>query len=98
MPRAASALFDALGASGTSQALSLDRHWRNARTVGSHNPVIYKQRIVGDAAVNGTEPVYLWDVGVSAGGATDAAGGATDQATTESAGQEQDAAREAVRA
>ena len=98
VPRAASALFDALGASGTSQALSLDRHWRNARTVGSHNPVIYKQRIIGDAAVNGTDPVYLWDVGVSAGGATDAAGGATDQATTESAGQEQDAAREALRA
>jgi hypothetical protein len=67
--------------------------------VGSHNPVIYKQRIIGDAAVNGTDPVYLWDVGVSAGGATDAAAGeATDQATAESAGQEQDAAREAVRA
>lgn len=65
VPRAVSRLFDALGASGTSTDRSLDRHWRNARTVASHNPVIYKQRIVGDAAVNGADPVHLWDVGVA---------------------------------
>ena len=95
VPRAASALFDALGASGTSQALSLDRHWRNARTVGSHNPVIYKQRIIGDAAVNDTDPVYLWDVGVSAPEATDET---TDQATDESVRRDQSAEREPVHA
>jgi len=26
----------------------LDRHWRNARTAASHNPLIYKECIVGD--------------------------------------------------
>jgi alkylation response protein AidB-like acyl-CoA dehydrogenase len=56
-------LFDALGASATDRAMSLDRHWRNARTISSHNPLIYKQRIVGDYAVNGTPPPMFWLVG-----------------------------------
>lgn len=60
---AASVLFDALGASATDTAAALDRHWRNARTVRSHNPVPFKARIVGDAVVNGTEPPYEWYVG-----------------------------------
>ena len=34
----------------------LDRHWRNARTLASHNPVIYRDRIVGDYVLNGTSP------------------------------------------
>lgn len=72
VPESVSRLFNALGASGTSEALALDRHWRNARTVGSHNPVVYKQRIIGDSAVNGTEPVYLWDVGIDTGSAGEA--------------------------
>lgn len=59
----ASLLFDALGASATSTAAALDRHWRNARTVRSHNPVVFKARIIGDALVNGTEPPYEWYVG-----------------------------------
>jgi alkylation response protein AidB-like acyl-CoA dehydrogenase len=60
---AASLLFDGLGASATDAAAALDRHWRNARTVRSHNPVPYKARIVGDALVNGAEPPYEWYVG-----------------------------------
>ncbi|MCB8882606.1 acyl-CoA dehydrogenase family protein [Acidisoma cellulosilytica] len=56
-------LFDALGASATIRATALDRHWRNARTLSSHNPLIYKQRIVGDYAVNGTTPPAFWMVG-----------------------------------
>ena len=32
---------------------ALDRHWRNARTVSSHNPLVYKARIVGDWVING---------------------------------------------
>jgi alkylation response protein AidB-like acyl-CoA dehydrogenase len=56
-------LFDALGASATDRASALDRHWRNARTLSSHNPLIYKQRIVGDYAVNGTTPPAFWMVG-----------------------------------
>ncbi|ORA39922.1 acyl-CoA dehydrogenase family protein [Mycobacterium aquaticum] len=55
--RATTRVFDALGASGVSEQLGLDRHWRNARTLASHNPVVYKARILGDWFVNGTDPV-----------------------------------------
>ncbi|MCI0995955.1 acyl-CoA dehydrogenase family protein [Pseudomonas corrugata] len=61
--RATSDLFNALGASATSTAKALDRHWRNARTAASHNPLIYKERIIGDWAINGTEPPYVWQIG-----------------------------------
>lgn len=61
--RATTALFNALGASDVREGKSLDRHWRNARTVSSHNPVIYKARIVGDWAINGTEPPFVWQIG-----------------------------------
>ncbi|MNI33291.1 Dibenzothiophene desulfurization enzyme C [compost metagenome] len=61
--RATSQLFNALGASDVREGKALDRHWRNARTVSSHNPVIYKARIVGDWAINGTEPPYVWQIG-----------------------------------
>lgn len=60
---AASLLFDALGASATDAAHALDRHWRNARTVRSHNPIAFKARIVGDVLVNDAEPPYEWYVG-----------------------------------
>ena len=50
-------VFDALGASGTYETLRLDRHWRNARTLASHNPRIYQERIIGDWLVNGANPV-----------------------------------------
>lgn len=58
-------LFDALGASATLKPLALDRFWRNVRTLSSHNPRIYKDRIVGDFAVNGTLPPYQWRIGVA---------------------------------
>ena len=54
---ATTTVFDALGASGVSTDLALDRHWRNARTLASHNPRVYKARIIGDWLVNGTDPV-----------------------------------------
>jgi alkylation response protein AidB-like acyl-CoA dehydrogenase len=62
---ATASLFDALGASATSLSKSLDRHWRNARTITSHNPRIYKDRIVGDFVVNGTPPPFQWRIGQS---------------------------------
>lgn len=65
--RAASQFFNGLGASAASTSQSLDRHWRNARTVASHNPVIYKARIVGDWHINGTEPPYVWQIGAGPG-------------------------------
>jgi alkylation response protein AidB-like acyl-CoA dehydrogenase len=55
--RATTAIFDALGASGVSEQLGLDRHWRNARTLASHNPRVYKARIVGDWLINGKDPL-----------------------------------------
>ena len=56
-------LFNTLGASATSEKKQLDRHWRNARTAASHNPLIYKERIIGDWEVNGSEPPYVWQIG-----------------------------------
>ena len=61
--RATSDLFNALSASATSTGKALDRHWRNARTAASHNPLIYKERIIGDWEINNTEPPYVWQIG-----------------------------------
>jgi alkylation response protein AidB-like acyl-CoA dehydrogenase len=55
--QATTTVFDALGASGVSEDLLLDRHWRNARTLASHNPRVYQARIVGDWLINGKDPV-----------------------------------------
>lgn len=65
IPRAATELFNALGASDTRVSKALDRHWRNARTVSSHNPVIYKARDIGDWKVNGKTPTGIWQIGQS---------------------------------
>ncbi|OBG84766.1 acyl-CoA dehydrogenase [Mycobacterium sp. E802] len=51
--RAASRIFDAGGASSIRASAQLDRHWRNLRTLFSHNPTVYKARVLGDLAVNG---------------------------------------------
>jgi alkylation response protein AidB-like acyl-CoA dehydrogenase len=52
--RAASALFDIAGASATVRSRNLDRHWRNIRTIASHNPASYKAFAIGNRALNGT--------------------------------------------
>lgn len=67
VPAAAAHLFDALGASGVSVDAALDRHWRNARTVASHNPQVFKRRIVGEWVLNGTPPPTAWAIGVVPG-------------------------------
>lgn len=64
---AAGRLFDVGGASALQDDLRLDRHWRNARTLASHNPTIYKARAVGDHALNGHEPTFYWSVGTAGG-------------------------------
>jgi len=53
-------LFDALGSSGVDRANALDRHWRNARTLTSHNPRIYKERVLGDYYLNGGDPLSIY--------------------------------------
>jgi alkylation response protein AidB-like acyl-CoA dehydrogenase len=47
-------LFDVGGASSTKKATNFDRHWRNARTLSSHNPVSYKERAIGQYLINDT--------------------------------------------
>ena len=53
-------LFDALGSSGVQRTAALDRHWRNARTLTSHNPRIYKERVIGDFYRNGGDPLSIY--------------------------------------
>ncbi|TQK20675.1 alkylation response protein AidB-like acyl-CoA dehydrogenase [Microbacterium sp. SLBN-154] len=57
--KAATDLFEVGGASALGGQLALDRHWRNARALASHNPARYKARIVGDHLVN-TTPIVAW--------------------------------------
>ncbi|MGW8650842.1 acyl-CoA dehydrogenase, partial [Nocardia salmonicida] len=50
--RAAGELYGVGGASAIRQSTHLDRHWRNLRTLFSHNPTAFKARAIGDAVVN----------------------------------------------
>ncbi|KAF1020904.1 MAG: Dibenzothiophene desulfurization enzyme C [Paracidovorax wautersii] len=58
-------LFDALGSSAAKRGLGLDRHWRNARTIASHNPRVYHDRVIGDWRVNGKAPPPKTGVGIA---------------------------------
>lgn len=58
-------LFNALGASASTAEKQLDRFWRNARVVSSHNPLIYKQKVIGDWEVNQAPLPYVWQIGSS---------------------------------
>lgn len=53
---AATELYDALGSSAVERRAALDRHWRNARTLTSHNPRGYKARLVGEWYLNAADP------------------------------------------
>lgn len=58
----ANRLFEVGGASAASESMGLDRHWRNARVLGQHNPVIYRARAVGQQRLTGdhrTTPIYV---------------------------------------
>ncbi|WP_208757056.1 hypothetical protein [Bradyrhizobium nanningense] len=59
-------LFEVGGASLTSEKLAIDRHWRNARTIASHNPVNFKLRAIGGYELNDEALPYAWSVGVRA--------------------------------
>ena len=64
--QSAGRLFDALGVSATQVPSAVDRFWRNARTLATHNPLIYKTRIASDFAANGTPAPDQWTIGVAA--------------------------------
>lgn len=51
--RAATRLFDVGGSAAVKAVHGYDRHWRNVRTLASHNPAAYKARAIGDYLVNG---------------------------------------------
>ncbi|WP_028696110.1 acyl-CoA dehydrogenase family protein [Pseudomonas cremoricolorata] len=57
---ASTLLFEVGGASATSNSRRLDRHWRNARTLASHNPAIYREQALGDYYLNGISPAQAW--------------------------------------
>lgn len=44
------------GASATTREYNYDRHWRNARTHTTHDPVVYKYNIVGNYFLGGKAP------------------------------------------
>ncbi|MBR0900142.1 acyl-CoA dehydrogenase family protein [Bradyrhizobium tropiciagri] len=56
-------LFEVGGASLNSEKLAIDRHWRNARTIASHNPAIFKLRAIGAYELNGEALPYAWSAG-----------------------------------
>ncbi len=51
----AAKLFDVGGASATQSIYNLDRHWRNIRTISTHNPTFLKASAIGDNLVSGTD-------------------------------------------
>ena len=63
---AATKLFEVGGASAVDGHAALDRHWRNARTLASHNPLRYKARGVGEHLLGGTPVVSWWSSGEGA--------------------------------
>jgi len=52
----ASDIFALTGASAANRKYDLDRHWRNARTHASHDPVDWKYHHVGNFLLNGVFP------------------------------------------
>jgi alkylation response protein AidB-like acyl-CoA dehydrogenase len=50
----AAKLFDVGGTSATQAAHNLDRHWRNVRTISTHNPTFLKASALGANFVHGT--------------------------------------------
>lgn len=61
--KASSELFLTGGASNTATSKGLDRHWRNAQTIATHNPIVFRARNIGDYHINGTLPEGLNAIG-----------------------------------
>lgn len=58
--QATSLLFDVGGASALSAENQLDRHWRNARALASHNPAINREQALGLYFLNDVTPIATW--------------------------------------
>jgi alkylation response protein AidB-like acyl-CoA dehydrogenase len=61
---AATRVFDVGGASALGSRYGWDRHWRNARTLASHNPTPNRLVSIGDHDLNGTSPYRTWLSGI----------------------------------
>jgi len=60
--RAAELIYDVGGSSATLSANNFDRHWRNARTHTTHDPVNHRYRVVGRFYLDQTPPpVSMYD-------------------------------------
>ena len=55
-PQVASWLIDLGSGSVVSNAAALDRHWRNIKVIASHNPRLYKERLLGQNLLTGQLP------------------------------------------
>jgi alkylation response protein AidB-like acyl-CoA dehydrogenase len=73
-------LFEVGGASATSETRRFDRHWRNARTLASHNPAIFRERALGNFYLNDITPNAAWR-SLHAADADTQASGARDEAS-----------------
>jgi alkylation response protein AidB-like acyl-CoA dehydrogenase len=62
----ATQLFEVGGASAASSSRGLDRHWRNARVLGSHNPLAYRAREIGQQRLTGDSSISVVYIGASA--------------------------------
>jgi alkylation response protein AidB-like acyl-CoA dehydrogenase len=55
-PQIASWLIDLGSGSVVSRVGALDRHWRNIKVIASHNPRLYKERLLGQHLLTGQLP------------------------------------------
>lgn len=58
-------IFEVGGSSALDRKYQFDRHWRNVRTLASHNPLIYREQQLGDYVLNGTPPAFQSPEGAS---------------------------------
>ncbi|AHF79205.1 Acyl-CoA dehydrogenase (plasmid) [Sodalis praecaptivus] len=60
--RAAERIYDVGGSSATLKANNFDRHWRNARTHTTHDPIHHRYRVVGRYYLDQTPPpITMYD-------------------------------------
>lgn len=60
--RAGELIFDVGGSSATLSRHNFDRHWRNARTHTTHDPINHRYRVVGNYYLNKTPPpITMYD-------------------------------------
>ncbi|WBT10141.1 acyl-CoA dehydrogenase family protein [Corynebacterium sp. SCR221107] len=60
---AATHAFEVGGASATLKSTALDRHWRNARVLANHNPLIYRARLIGEDVLGGGHRAIQYTIG-----------------------------------